>query len=353
MKQMTFGSRNNNFDFLRFVAACLVLVGHSYWLSGRLPEEPLRHFTGHTDVADLAVDAFFVISGFLITASYLHGSSNVGFVLKRALRIFPGLAFSVAFAVLIIGPLATQLPLAEYFTHPQTAAFLSNLFMVTSYDLPGVFSGNPFPEVVNGSFWTLPLEGLMYCGILALGILRLLRGSMIMLALAAFAVAHFVLLPMLGIESVTLVKLSRLGMFFLAGSALYMIRKSVPWDGRIAVACLAGSLLALGHASWFIIHLFTLPYLVIYFAYLPIPGLANFGKHGDFSYGMYIFGFPVQQLIMHWLGAQLSIPLFALLSLTITLCFAVLSWKLGEQPALRLKRLAAPATVKADRTAST
>ncbi|WP_028240547.1 acyltransferase family protein [Stutzerimonas azotifigens] len=340
MQKMSFGVRENNFDFLRFLAASLVLVGHCYWLSGRLPEEPLRQLTGNTDVADLAVDVFFVISGFLVTASYLHGSGNVSFVVKRALRIFPGLAFSVMFALLIIGPLSTQLSLVEYFTHPQTAAFLTNLFMLTNYNLPGVFAGNPFPEAVNGSFWTLPLEGLMYCGVLFLGMFRLLRGDMVFVALAAAVVGYFMLLPALEIDSLTLTKLSRLSMFFLAGSALYICRNSIPWDGRIAVALLAGWLLALGNDGWFAVHVVTLPYLVIYFAYMPVPHLASFGRYGDFSYGMYIFGFPVQQLIMHWFGPHIGIPGFALLSLAITLCFAVLSWKLVEEPALRLKRLA-------------
>lgn len=338
MQRLSLGVRDNNFDFLRFVAATMVLLGHCYWLSGRLPEEPLRPLTGGTDMADVAVDVFFVISGFLITASYLHGNSNVSFILKRALRIFPGLAFAVVFALLVIGPLTTPLPLNEYFTDGKTAAFLTNLFLMTRYELPGVFSGNPFPEVVNGSFWTLPLEGLMYCSVLLLGALKLLKRQMVMFGLGVLMAGHFFVLPTLGVESVTILKLFRLGLFFYAGAALYFFQDSIRWDGRIALLLLTASVLALGSPVWFSVHMLTLPYLVIYLAYVRLPKVAHFGKHGDFSYGMYIFGFPVQQLLIHWFGADISLGLFALSSMAITLCFAVLSWRLVEAPALRLKR---------------
>ena len=338
MQKLSLGVRDNNFDFLRFVAATLVLLGHCFWLSGRLPEEPLRPLTGGTDMADLAVDAFFVISGFLITASYLHGSGNVSFVLKRALRIFPGLAFAVFFAMLVIGPLTTPLPLSEYFSDSKTAAFLTNTFLMTRYELPGVFANNPFPEVVNGSFWTLPLEGAMYCSVLLLGALKLLKRQMVILGLGVLMLGHFFVLPVLGVESVTILKLFRLGMFFYGGAALYLFQDQVRWDGRIAVLLLAASVLALGSSAWFVIHMLTLPYLIIYLAYARIPKVAHFGKHGDFSYGMYIFGFPVQQLIIHWFGADINLAVFALSSMAVTLCFAVLSWRLVEAPALRLKR---------------
>lgn len=338
MQKLSLGVRDNNFDFLRFVAATLVLLGHCFWLSGRLSEEPLRPLTGGTDMADLAVDAFFVISGFLITASYLHGSGNVSFILKRALRIFPGLAFAVVFAILLIGPLTTPLPLSEYFSDSKTSAFLTNTFLMTRYELPGVFANNPFPEVVNGSFWTLPLEGAMYCSVLLLGALKLLKRQMVMLGLGVLMLGHFLVLPALGIESVTILKLFRLGIFFYGGAALYLFQDKVRWDGRIAVLLLAASVLALGSSAWFVIHMLTLPYLIIYLAYARIPKVARFGKHGDFSYGMYIFGFPVQQLIIHWFGADINLPVFALSSMAVTLCFAVLSWRLVEAPALRLKR---------------
>jgi peptidoglycan/LPS O-acetylase OafA/YrhL len=84
--------------------------------------------------------------------------------------------------------------------------------------------------------------------------------------------------------------------------------------------------------------MFTLPYLVIYIAYARLPKVARFGKHGDFSYGMYIFGFPVQQLLIYWFDADINLAMLALSSMAITLCFAVLSWRLVEAPALRLKR---------------
>ena len=105
--------------------------------------EPLRLFSGSYDSADIAVHVFFVMSGFLIAASRLNSRSVLDFAAKRALRIMPALIVSVLFVVLVIGPLATRLPLGEYFSAPGTFAYLSNAALITEFRLPGVFASNP------------------------------------------------------------------------------------------------------------------------------------------------------------------------------------------------------------------
>lgn len=145
----------------------------------------------------------------------------------------------------------------------------------------------------------------------------------------------------------TILKLFRLGLFFYFGAAIYFYQNQISWDGRIALL-LAASVLALGSSAWFVVHMLTLPYLVIYLAYARLPKVAHFGKHGDFSYGMYIFGFPVQQPIIHWFGADINLAVFALSSMAVTLCFAMLSWRLVEAPALRLKRYTNMKFLRAD-----
>jgi peptidoglycan/LPS O-acetylase OafA/YrhL len=127
-------------------------------------------------------------------------------------------------------------------------------------------------------------------------------------------------------------------MFFYAGAALYLYRDMLRWDWRIAAGLLLLSLLSARSGAWFLVHVVTLPYLTIYLAHLPIPRLSRFGKHGDFSYGIYIFSFPVQQLLMHWLAPDLALLPFMLASLALSLLLAVLSWHFIEAPALRLKR---------------
>lgn len=328
----------NNFDFLRFFAASAVVLGHCYWLSGLGAVEPVRLFTGSMDTADIAVNLFFVMSGFLIAASWIHSRSTLDFGAKRALRIFPALAVSTLFTTFIVGPLATDLSLSEYLLSSQTIRYLSNVALVTQFHLPGVFNENPFPDTVNGSVWTLPYEALMYTVLLVLGLLKLFGRIAILAVPMALIFIHFHLAPNLGLESDTLRKITRLGMFFFMGSALYLYRKIVPWNWKVALVLLVLSLLSARTEWWFFVHVLTLPYLTIYLAHLKIPRLSRFGRYGDFSYGIYIFSFPVQQLLVHWLNPQLALPAFMAISLAASIAIAALSWHLIESPALRLKR---------------
>ncbi|MHB0849822.1 acyltransferase family protein [Stutzerimonas nitrititolerans] len=328
----------NNFDFLRFFAASAVVIGHCYWLSGAGAAEPVRLFTGSMDMADIAVNLFFVMSGFLIAASWMNSRSVLDFAAKRALRIFPALCVSVLFTVLVVGPLATGLPLKDYLSSSETLRYLGNMALITHFHLPGVFTGNPFPDTVNGSVWTLPYEVLMYATVLALGLLRLFGRIAVLVVPMSLLIIHFHLAPALGLESDILRKSTRLGMFFFFGSALYLYRRELPWNWKIALSLLALTLLSARTELWFYIHVLTLPYLTIYLAHLRIPRLSGFGKYGDFSYGIYIFSFPIQQLLMHWLGPQLSLGAFMAISLSASIAIAALSWHFIESPALQLKR---------------
>jgi peptidoglycan/LPS O-acetylase OafA/YrhL len=245
---------------------------------------------------------------------------------------------AVLFTVLLVGPLATGLPLLEYLSHRLTFGYLSNIALVTQFHLPGVFEHNPFPDTVNGSLWTLPYEVIMYASLLLLGLLRLFGRAAVLAVPLLLGLVHFYLAPKFGIQSDMLHKTSRLGMFFYAGAALYLYRDMLRWDWRIAAGLLLLSLLSARSGAWFLVHVVTLPYLTIYLAHLPIPRLSRFGKHGDFSYGIYIFSFPVQQLLMHWLAPDLALLPFMLASLALSLLLALLSWHFIEAPALRLKR---------------
>lgn len=328
----------NNFDFLRFFAASAVVIGHCYWLSGQGEVEPVRLFTGSMDTADIAVNLFFVMSGFLIAASWINSRSTLDFAAKRALRIFPALAISTLLTTFVVGPLATGLSLGEYLLNSQTVRYLSNMALITQFHLPGVFADNPFPNTVNGSVWTLPYEVLMYTTLLLLGLFKLFGRIAVLLVPLALILIHFHLAPSLGLESDILRKTTRLGMFFFLGSALYLYRTSLPWNWKVALTLLALTLLSARTELWFYFHVLTLPYLTIYLAHLKIFRLSRFGRYGDFSYGIYIYSFPLQQLLMHWLGPQLPLPAFMALSLTVSIIIAAVSWHLIESPSLHLKR---------------
>ena len=335
----SFHSRENNFDFLRFFAAALVLFAHSYPLVGRGAEEPLGLLTGYEKGGSIGVGIFFVMSGYLITSSWLASSSPQSFLLKRALRIFPALIVAVLLTTFVLGPLVSELALARYLAADGTWTYLQNIVLVTRYALPGVFTDNPFPQVVNGSLWTLPLEVLMYIGVMLLGLTGMLRRWLIFLPIVVLAVGHFWLLGRLGIESYFIRNICKLGMLYYAGAALFLHRDEIPWRGWIAMLLAMTLVATLRTAAGPLVYFIALPYLVLYLAHAPLPWLSRFGRYGDFSYGLYIYAFPFQQLIVYLFGPQVGVLGLTLGAFVPTLLFAMLSWHLIEAPAMKLKRL--------------
>jgi peptidoglycan/LPS O-acetylase OafA/YrhL len=168
----------NNFDLIRLFAAALVVFSHSCILTdGNYSHEPLSILTGGSyALGRIAVDIFFVISGFLITMSFESTNSLPNFLWKRCLRIFPALIVLLFLTTFIIGPIATALPLHEYFSRDDTYAYLTNVRLFRlQYSLPRVFENNPYPNAVNGSLWTLAYEFVCYLLVAILGVLGILK----------------------------------------------------------------------------------------------------------------------------------------------------------------------------------
>lgn len=336
--------RENLFDFLRFVAASLVILSHSFPLVGA-SFEPFAWATGSGTFGRLAVCTFFAMSGFLITKSWSDDPRLFAYLGKRILRIAPGLIASVLFAVVIVGPLTTQLSLADYLVHPQTRQHLkTTLLFPVYYDLPGVFAHNPFPGAVNGSLWSLTAEVLMYALVGVLGLSRLLRCRQAVAALfAGLVVFEWHVLPRAKPSSwlshyLFLPSFLLCYKYYLAGMLCYLYRERIPLSGSWLTGCLLLQILACRTPYFGLIMQFSLPYAIFYIAYANVPALPRFAKYGDFSYGMYIYAFPIQQLIVHWAGGRIDwLPLFGL-SLPATLGVSYLSWRFLEAPALRLRR---------------
>src|SRR5271165_6680248 len=151
------GHRQNGFDLLRIIAATMVIYGHAFPLSGSVAPGILGN-----GAQSIGVKIFFIISGFLVTRSWLADPNLLRFAQRRAARIAPGLIVAVLFGTFVVGPLFTKISLAEYITSGTTWRYLANCVLYPVYSLPGVFQGNPFPNAVNGSLWSLPVEVLMY-----------------------------------------------------------------------------------------------------------------------------------------------------------------------------------------------
>ena len=330
-------TRTNNFDALRLLAAASVIFSHSFLIAeGSQAREPFNLLNGNQAVLGLAgVFVFFAISGFLVAQSFENTAHAGHFLAKRALRIFPGLFVATLVSAFLVAPLVTTEPLASYLGSPQPYAYVlgnTSLLDPHVHELPGVcFENNPVGLEINGSLWSLQLEFMMYLMVLGLGVARLLTlpAALLLLGLG-IACIHFPELQILGGWG------WMLG-FFAAGMALYKLRGTRLWEGRVALAALVG--LALGiklHAFILCFPIFGC-YLALWLALNPRLPVIPAARFGDLSYGLYIYGWPVEQMLS-WLSHGKA-PWWALFSagLPIAAVLAFLSWHLVERPALRLK----------------
>jgi len=329
----------NNFDFVRLVAASMVVVAHSYDLLGRKAYEPLRVLTGHDELSlgVLGVFIFFSMSGYLITQSLSRSSSLKTYFAKRALRIFPALILDILIAVFVFGVISTTLPLPSYFTDPLTWEYLGNFSLYhISYQLPGVFADHPF-TVVNGSMWTLPHEFTCYVGLAVLPVVGLLkrRGLLLGIWFVALAVRSVFQTQF----STTLIfSLLPLALYFGMGALHYLYRDRIRYNKYFALTLLGLVVLAFAfHLAPSTLGYFIYPYCLLTFVFTPNRILGQAGRLGDFSYGTYIYSFPLQQMIIQSLGVALPIWEMIALSFLLTIPFAALSWFTVERPALKLK----------------
>lgn len=335
-------SRRNNLRIVRLVAATAVIFAHSYGLNFGLAaerREPLAALTG-VDSGSLAVDVFFVASGFLVGRSLLRGCDPIDFVLSRALRIYPALICAVLAMALLLGPAVTTLRLHGYFTDPWLYRFVAfNTTMVSPWrfvpGLPGVFAGLPFPGVVNGSLWTLPWELWMYAILLWLYLVRGLGRAYPFILVAIALVYGAVALRLYGGEAHFVLAIRFLAMFH-AGVAAYRFRDRIglSWAvfGALSLVMVAANVAtqsALLLPVW-------LAYAVLFVGYYPPLVVERWCDGADYSYGIYIYGYAVQQTLIWRFGAMPVLPHF-LLAWGLTMPFAIASWHLIEQPALALK----------------
>jgi peptidoglycan/LPS O-acetylase OafA/YrhL len=314
-----------------------VVLSHAFLIEeGTTANEPRVRLSGNQAVLGLlGVFVFFAISGYLVTESYCRNPAPGGFVLRRALRIFPGLIVNTLICALVLGPLVTTNPLSGYFSD---GAFGTYLFQTLTLSpgappLPGVlFVDNPVGLVVNGSLWTLRPEVMMYLMVLILGVLRMLRLG-VALVLVAIGIAS--------VGSDQFVKhFGDLGGwawmvgFFAAGMCLYFLRERLPfngWGALLAVAALI-AFTAMGR----LIMLFPLAgaYLTIWAGRRHDPRLDYSRRVGDLSYGLYIYGWPAEDAVIYLSGGRASWWQVFAGGLAITLPLAFLSWHLIEKPAL-------------------
>jgi peptidoglycan/LPS O-acetylase OafA/YrhL len=332
--------RRNNFDFLRLIGALLVIYGHSYPLTGHAAP-------GFADngVATIGVKIFFVISGYLVALSWLRDPDPFRFMLRRCLRIFPALSVVVILSIVVLGPLMTTLPLSAYFRNPQTLFYLTNIALYINYGLPGVFDRNIYPSAINGSLWSLPAEFLMYLltPLLFARSINFWRFNVAVIAILS-ALASVMLIRVLPRSSPYVVYATNVwswvevAAYFAIGAAIAFYRLE-----RLANPYVAFGLLLLlavaniGTAVKEMMLLVILPYAALSFGLGDTPMFRRLTKGNDLSYGIFLFGFPIQQTLTALLGPQIGPWLNAAIASAVCAGLAYLSWNFVEQPMLSWK----------------
>lgn len=338
----SFESPANNFTLLRLVAAVAVLYYHCYHLSiGRGSHDPLtvemQKFLG-IGLGGLAVGTFFLISGFLVAASYTNRQNIFAFAEARFLRIFPGLIIAALFCVLVVGPLATTLPISDYFSSDRTWRFLvrnATLVFGIQYDLPGVFKSNPWPKGVNGSLWTLPIEIWMYMWVTIVGALGIFKDRTVFNGVFFVSVLVYMASP----ETFPITNIAggfRNPLFFVIGVFIFVNRYYLPLNFPTLIGFSLLLLLMPTTGITMAVNSVFISYAIFFIAFLPSLNAIKIDQFGDLSYGIYIYAFPVQQLTAQFIVGITPTYMLAT-TLPVVTMLAFMSWRFIEKPALTLK----------------
>lgn len=337
----------NNFDLVRLLAASAVVYGHSFVL-----QQP----DGHTDLAtallgfdysgSLGVFAFFLLSGMLVTASFDRQRSPLRFLALRASRIWPAVAGGALFVMFVLGPLFTTLPLQRYFASPMTWGNLdtfSTILLGKRIQVPGVFEHNRFTSICE-PLWTLPIEVRYYFVVLVTGMLGLLRTRRGMVFAVLIGMIPFLVHPHLSPHFyVSLRNLAdKPGGYaffpepvFMAGMLLYAWRERVDINGWGAATLCAAYLCLRGTPFAQPVFYLAFAYGVLWFGTTPL--LHRFAPRNDYSFGVYIYGFPIQQSVAH-LAPSLDHLSALLIAAPVIYACAWISWHGVERPAIRWTR---------------
>lgn len=336
---------NNNLNLIRLFLASMVIVGHSAILNGATNYwiDPISYFFPFTASGPWAVNIFFFISGLVVTNSLLSNRKPLQFITGRFFRIMPAFVFVVLISAFVIGPIVSIIPAKQYFANRVTYTYVTdNLLFQVYYNLPGVFMNNSYPKAINGSLWTLAYE--MSCYVILLATFLVIRNK--------GKIFYNTILGLIIAES------------FLPNKFIFNWLGSNPQINLLPAAFALGSLLAV-NADDIKIDIFTVLGVCLIYFFFRTSGYANlffniatsvtmlyisttslFNKYRpkyDISFGVYLWGFIVQQTFYHYAG-KIYTGWHCLISLLISIVLAYITHLLIERPGINLGRELKPYT---------
>ena len=336
---MTSTNHSNFFGLIRLFAAMLVILAHSFELIGL--EYPIKAMYTFAP-GPIGVMIFFSLSGYLVAKSWDSDPNIVRFFHRRALRIFPAIIVCTLMTILILGFFFSTLSLIDYTHHEVTRTYLLNCALYIQFFLPGVFETTPYPNAVNGSLWTLPIEFSCYV-ILGLTMFLFKRTYIVIfLAVGFWAISlnqyYFELFWNRWISDSFVIYASDLryvlkyGAYFFVGAciAFFRLERFLNWGVIILAAILLIPFKQFAYAP------ILLPIVIIGLGIRAVTRPFQWTLRTDYSYGIYIYAFPVQQALAS-IDPMMPWALAFSLTIIVTTIFAAVSWHLIEKPALSFK----------------
>jgi peptidoglycan/LPS O-acetylase OafA/YrhL len=330
------------FDWLRIGLSLGVIVLHSFHTAygQNAPRSELLAVDWTSPIWAAILPAFFCASGFMVTGSALRTQDVKVFLWFRSLRIVPALFVEVSLSALILGSWLTTLPLSEYFSRTETWSYFGNIVGWIHYELPGVFETNPYTGIVNKSLWTLHPEFACYAAMAGLMITGLVYRTRSTAAIWLAATIYLI------VEQVVFGRVLLDGVFgsrvlvysFISGMLLYHLRHRIPVSGLFALVATAIGY-GLLKTEFYLAALPFVFYLMLWIGMTRFPRI-GFLQNGDYSYGLYLYGYPIQQMVVLFLPAQWrEWWVVFLLAVPLALIVSMVSWNFVEKPTLRLKNV--------------
>ncbi|HEX9953643.1 MAG TPA: acyltransferase, partial [Allosphingosinicella sp.] len=321
------GGSTVGFDYLRLSLALAVALFHipvftyGSWGTSVVLEGPLR------PLLMTILPMFFAAGGFLVAASLERCNTMAAFVGLRMLRLMPALAMATLFTAFVVGPALSELSLADYFKHPEFRNFFLNLFGAVQYKLPGLFTSNPIPYLVNSPLWTLPYDLLCYGGLALLGLTNLKRRPWLVPLVALGSSVTFLIVHLDDPQATSAVIGYRRGFFlvqsFLWGVSVYLFRERVPLGGTLlGIAAAVAALAVFAEGMFSYLGPPSLAYLAISIGLRNPPTLPRL--KADLSYGLYLYHAIIFQALMHIAPAHWVLT--AAIGLPTAFGLAALSW---------------------------
>jgi peptidoglycan/LPS O-acetylase OafA/YrhL len=338
-RQLRHGGVTSGFDYLRIALAVCVVLEHSLVVTDQALTANL--WTSWPRAAlGTVLPSFFALSGFLVAGSLRRRPSLPAFISMRVVRLVPALTVEVILSAFLIGPLLTQVSLSDYFTSAEFWRYFLNIVGDVQYVLPGMFAHNPFPDVVNQSIWTIPFELDSYLWLIGLALFGCVRNRRALI---------WITIGLAGLGTVWLtiryqpvwqenpVTGRALIVAFLAGVTLQIYADVIRLNGWMALVSLAIGMALLLDVRLSFIAVCPLAYTTVYIGLLN-PKRMSLLLSGDYSYGLYLFAFPIQQAEVAFLPTYATWGYNALIALGLGFAYAVVSWRIVEAPILSRKR---------------